>query len=113
MKDQINIAKTLAPEDIRPGTYVSILHVFEEFTPFIFGFEPPREPPETFRVMRMPRKVRPLRIVDVCLPFVLVEDTDGTPRTLDVRRYRLAALTDRYGRKAFDRLKTRKKKGKT
>ena len=47
---------------------------------------------------------RPLKVVSVCLPFALVKLPSGRHRPLDVRRYRLARLSKRYGREAFRRL---------
>ena len=38
----------------------------------------------------------PMKVVEVCLPFVLVERATGRHRTLDVRRHKLARVSDRY-----------------
>ena len=51
----------------------------------------------------------PVKVKQVCLPFVLAKQPDGKLRTLDVRRYRLALLPDEYGRKVFRLLKERPK----
>ncbi len=100
-----NIARPLAPEDIRRGVYVTLLHVMTEFLPFSLCDEPWRRP-EIVRTLWLPHDGGvPMKVVEVCLPFVLVEKTDGTHTTLDVRRVRLAALSERFGRRAFKRIK--------
>jgi len=107
-------AKALAPEDIEPRIYVCILSEVWEYPPWcgpearITG-EYANEP---FRVRELPADddVAPLEVLDVCLPFVLVETPAGKHRMIDVRRYQLARLTTRYGRAAFKRLRPKKKK---
>lgn len=47
----------------------------------------------------------PFRVVEVCVPFVLVAEPDGAHRTLDLRRHRLARVSDRFGQRAFARLR--------
>ena len=52
----------------------------------------------------------PLRIVSICVPFVLAEKPCGKCITLDIRRMRLAKLSDEFGAAAFERLKVSKSK---
>ena len=101
-KDEKTISKALPPEDIRPGDYVSVTHVLGEFLPCFS--EMPWQPVELIRVMMLPWQVQPMKVVEVCLPFVLVRKVSGKHETLDVRRYRLARVSKDFGRKAFKRL---------
>ena len=85
--DQSQMARPLAPEDVRPDQYVSVMHELREQVPWCFD----EDKTEPRRFLLLPRKTyAPLRIVDVCVPFVLVEQVNGTHRTLDLRRCRLA-----------------------
>lgn len=100
-EDEKTISQALAPEDIRAGDYVSILHVLGEFLPLFI--EQPWQPVEPIRVMLFPCSVQPMKVVEVCLPFVLVRKVNGKHETLDVRQHRLARVSKDFGRKAFKR----------
>lgn len=100
-EDDNCIAQALAPEDIRSGDYVSILHMVGEFLPCID--ESPWRPIEPVRVLLLPWSVSPMKVVEVCLPYVLIRGMDGKHHTLDTRRYRLARVSKEFGRKAFKR----------
>ena len=92
-------ARCLAPEDIQRGMYVSTIKDIDRHvntTPMPITWLPDDE-------------VAPMRVLQVCLPFVLVKAVDGNQRTLDVRRYRLAQLSDQFGREAFYRRRSKKK----
>lgn len=52
---------------------------------------------------------KPLKVIEVCLPFVLVEDSNGDYETVDVRGKRWATLTDRYGDALLMRAKAKRK----
>ena len=99
------ISQPLAPEDIRAGDFVSLLQVVSEVLPFFFMEDVQYRKVETVKITHLPHSTRPLEVVEVCLPFVLVKGTDGKHETLDVRRHRLARLSQRYGKKAFKRFK--------
>jgi hypothetical protein len=58
---------------------------------------------EPIRVTLMPGQAQPMKVVEVCLPFVLVRKASGKHETLDVRRYRFARVSKEFGRKAFKR----------
>ena|SRR5690349_9822176 len=96
----------VAPEDLSPGCYIAVLHVIAEHIPFASGAE-------FFEKHSAPIKFRwlpgtgcpPMKVIGICLPFVLVRQPNGKVRTLDVRRHRLARLSDQYGRKAFRAIK--------
>lgn len=107
------LARSLAPEEIRPGTYVSVLHEVKEFLPWACQIDPALSRPEPVSVRWLPEdEPEPLRVLEVCLPFVLVQRPRGRARTLDVRRVRLAGLSESYGETAFKRLRRRRKKRK-
>jgi hypothetical protein len=87
-------AKVLAPEDVRAGDYVALLHVVHEVPSFLWRGEfSANRPDEPVRVPFVPKNGGvPFRVRSVCLPFILVKTPSGELRNLDVRRYRLARL---------------------
>ena len=97
MNKEMLVSKTVAPEDLRVGLDVTVLHYLRE-NPGVYGmFGAPREAPTPVRWTERPRRpVPPLRVVGLCLPFVLVEDPLGSPRTLDVRSVRLVRLDESF-----------------
>lgn len=97
------ISQVLAPEDVRPGDYVSILNVMGEYLPCFSLDEVAWRSVEPVRVLWMAPSVEPMKVVEVCLPFVLVRLINGEHRTLDTRRYRFARVSREFGRKAFKR----------
>jgi hypothetical protein len=98
------LVRPVAPEDIRRGTHVAVLYFVFEYIPFGCdeAWQDPR--PRRVEVLPGPDAGTPLRVREVCLPYILVEHPDGKHRTLDVRRYRLGLLSERFAGKAFKRL---------
>lgn len=103
----IELARAVPPEEIRAGDYVAILHIVGEHLPCTWG-EEAWKPAAPVRMLWLPWTNVPMRVQEVCLPFLLVRDPDRKSQTLDVRRYRLARVSDRFGRKSFKRLAKKK-----
>lgn len=108
------LAKSLAPEEIRAGDYVTLLHVVCE-TPALMWCDDMaltgRD--EIVRLQFVPENGgEPLKVKSVCLPFVLVKDASGQKRPLDIRRHRLAKLDRAYARAAWTNRKSKKKRSK-
>jgi hypothetical protein len=105
MEYETNSIKLAAPEDLEPGQYVAILDELREY----LTCEPLQGPSATSRVLQLrwlpDEDEAPLRVIDVCVPFLLVRRPDGRHRTLDLRRYRLARLTPAFGREVFRQLR--------
>ncbi|MEN0110181.1 MAG: hypothetical protein AAF805_05620 [Planctomycetota bacterium] len=102
------LAKTLAPEDVRPGDDVAVLDREWEWPAHGCGYDPPIGGEPVLRVRLRPHDATPpLRVVAVCLPYVFVEPPRGEPRTLDVRAVRLARLDGGYARRVRKALKRR------
>jgi hypothetical protein len=104
----LTTAKVLAPEDVRAGDYVALLHVIHELPSFFWcGGMGTMRPDEPVRIPFVPNNGGvPLRVRSICLPFILVKAPTGKLRNLDVRRYRLARLDRAHARAAW---KARKK----
>ena len=104
-------ACAVAPEDIGRGDYLCVLHELHEFLPVGCLLEANHRPPELVRLLWLPSSDNtPLKVLEVCLPFVLVRKADGKHRTLDVRRYRLARVTARFAKKVLKRRRRDKAK---
>jgi hypothetical protein len=104
-----SLASSIAPEDIRRGHYVAVLHVIDQYFPCCFD----RAGTGPVNIRWRPRfQVQPLKVIDVCLPFVTAERADGSVITLDVRRHELARLDDAYARRVVKRLRARHAKRK-
>src|SRR5262245_8588984 len=99
--DELAVAASVAPEDLRCGDYVAVLSVIHEYPSFFWcgdsGMSAREDP---VRVESLDTEnVAPLKIKAICLPFVFVKDAMGKHRTLDVRLCRLARLSAEYARK--------------
>ena len=107
-KSESNLARILAPEDVRPRMYVSIMHVVYEHVSWCREPEPWRKGEPARSLLLPDDPSEPLKVVELCLPFILVEDAEGDYETLDVRRQRLAELSRRYGDAVFMRAKAKR-----
>ena len=109
------LARPLAPEDIRPGYHVAVLYVIGEHLSCAALNEPSWRRVEPVRVQWLPPLWigrHPMKVIEVCLPYVLVKEADGDYQTLDVRRYRLARVTRKFGKAAFERVRAQTKSRK-
>ncbi len=105
MNTESDISRPLAPEDIREDDYVAVIGEIFQIVRWDCAPAIPGTPPETAQVLCFPfDDAEPLRVVSVCLPFVLVQDAKGGHRTLDARQLRLVRVSERFGKKAFKRL---------
>lgn len=96
------VAQPLAPEDLAAGQYVTPLTKVVQCFPFFSTEDVFRDRTEPFRLTYLGNKRAPSRVVEVCLPFVLIETPKGKTRMIDLRRYRLARVSDRFGKVMFD-----------
>jgi hypothetical protein len=92
MKHELTtVARPLAPEDIAAGMFVAVLHEHESMMPFFLAdtvHDVQNVNPVAWRTI--PEKARPMKVVSVCVPFVLAERPSGKAVTLDVRQTSLA-----------------------
>lgn len=102
MDTNATVAQPLAPEDLAAGQYVTPLTRVLECFPYYSTEEVFRGRTEPFRLTYLGNKRTPARVVEVCLPFVLIETPKGKTRMIDLRRYRLARVSDRFGQIMFD-----------
>ncbi|MHC4082920.1 MAG: hypothetical protein ACYS15_19885 [Planctomycetota bacterium] len=103
------LASPLAPEDIRRGHYVTVLHVIDQYFPCCFD----RAGTDPVNIRMLPSfRAQPLKVIDVCLPFVTALKAGGSVITLDVRRYELARLDDAYARRVVKHLRAQRLKRK-
>lgn len=105
---KVTLSRVLAPEEIRCGQFVAVMHTMCEYLPLGPLFDLTTNVPEslaTVRVLWLPQGDNtPMRVRAVCLPFVLVEYPSGDWQSLDMRRLRLAKLKKSYANEAWARL---------
>jgi hypothetical protein len=101
----------LAPEDVRAGDFVALLHVVHEIPSFWWCGISTIRPDEPVRIPFVPKNGGvPFRVRSVCLPFILVKAPTGRLRSLDVRRYRLARLDPTHALVAWKACKRSRRK---
>lgn len=107
-----SLAKSLAPEEIRRGDYVTALHVVSEWPSWYWDDDDALHPrDELVRIRSVPcDEAEPLEVVSVCLPFVLVKTPQREGKVLDVRRMRLARLDRSFAKRARRELQRREKR---
>jgi hypothetical protein len=95
------------------GQYVTVLHVVGEYLPFDYDSDAAWRGVHPLRTLWLPYSGgMPMKVIEVCLPFVLVERPSGRHRTLDVRRYKLARVSDQYGQEVFRHIREDREKRK-
>ena len=112
-----NLAKSLAAEDIRCGDFVAILDKIYEFPSFLWHTTDPQllPPDQPIRIRLQDDSTgEPLKVKEICLPFVRIKNPNGKHSTLDIRQCRLVRLSDDYAKAAWKQSgKSRKKKKKS
>lgn len=94
------VARTLAPEDILVDCYVAVLARAFEFAP-TWAVESVEDAKrlEIHRLWLSPESPgEPLRVLSVCVPFVLVEGVKGEPAMLDLRSCALVEVSEEYAK---------------
>ncbi len=93
----------LAPEDIRPGDFVTPLFTISELPSYWWNggsWNLPHDQPVRIRLTYECDGV-PLRVKSICLPFVLVKTPSGDQNTFDLRKYQVARLNQDYAKRAW------------
>ena len=103
----LKVSRTVCPEDLAVGDYLAVSTEVIEFPSFMWTFESGHLPPdEAVRIKRAsPTSGRPLEVIGICLPFLLVEDPFGKVMSLDIRQVELLKLDGEYARLARKKLK--------
>jgi hypothetical protein len=116
---EATLAKALAPEDIRPGDFVTPLFTITELPSFWWSGESwniPHDQPVRIRLTYNCDGM-PMRVKSVCLPFVLTKSPAGEQNTIDLRKCQVARLGHGYAKRAWKAYKKsaaqRKKKSET
>ncbi|MEM9754105.1 MAG: hypothetical protein AAF916_12090 [Planctomycetota bacterium] len=106
------LARTLAPDDVRVGDYVALAEAETQVFP-VSALDDVQTPERYDRVAFIPQDAgRPRKVVAVALPFVLVREPTGKHVTLDLRLVRLFGLPAAYGKLATERIAPAKNNGK-
>ncbi len=101
MVKEITLTRSLAPDDIVKGIYVMTLH--RQYQLLMSKCSPLGDP----EVVIVPVVLRPydtdlpMRVVSVCLPYVVVENEKGKTEILDTRSHRVARVPKRFAQSAL------------
>lgn len=105
-KQKSKLVRPLAPEEIRAGSYVVVLHEISQFLPWCFTDAPRGGEPVAIKML--PDDPEPLEVLGVCMPFVFAKKPDETLVTLDVRRHHLGALDKTSLRRVLAHLRSKR-----
>jgi hypothetical protein len=106
------IARTIAPEDIRPWMYVAVASILDEWVLRTSDCAIEKPGIVVARVRLLPvSDLVPLKVKAACLPFVLVSTPNDGARMLDVRQHELVELPEAFARKAMKALRAKQCRG--
>jgi len=108
------MARRLAPEDIEPGQFVAVHRQKGQFLWLACegGFESPKA--QVLEVDYVPdHSGRPLKVEQVCLPYVQVKTPHRRIRTLDTRMVQLVELSPAFVKAIWKACKPAKKAAST
>ena len=94
-------SRSIAAEDLRPGMYIAVSRQVCQLIPSAVeeGWD---KQPRTIDVPFIPQDSgQALKVVEVCVPFVLAERACGSKVTLDLRRQSVVRLSFAFGLAAF------------
>lgn len=100
MVTEQTLVRSLAPEDIKVGTYVMTLH---RQCQVMMGKESSLGEPEAVVIQVVLRPYfpeLPAKVVDICLPFIIVERENRKTDIIDTRAERLAKVPKRFAKEA-------------
>src|SRR4051794_21878105 len=100
---EATLAKALAPEDIRPGDFVTPLFTITELPSFWWSGESwnlPHDQPVRIRVTHNCDGM-PMGVKSGCLPFMLTKSPAGMQTTIDLRKCQVARLGKSYAKQAW------------
>lgn len=100
MSTNMMMARSLAPEDILPGTYIMVLREQRELLHPVNPNEGDVSPKVTRVSMRPSETLLPRMVVEVALPFVVVRNAQRSTEVLDIRGLELARVSKRFAKLA-------------
>ena len=109
----MSLARSVAPEDLARDDFVCTLFEVSEFVSLAVLLGESWQDPKPIRVAHYPSETgTPRRVIEICLPFVLLRDWQGKHELVDVRKVKLARVPQRFGRLVVKRLKREAEKAK-
>jgi hypothetical protein len=105
------VARCLAPDDIEVGMFVAVASERIEVLVHPAGYLGPVEVRTiTMRTLKPPLgSGAPMRVLNVCLPYVLVELCNTSGHMLDVRRHNLLEVSRSLGQMVFERAEAKRR----
>ena len=114
---QPSLATSVAPEDLKCGDYVTALSTVYEFPSFLWDDSALGNRHDVVRVRFSCYGDRtPMKVLQICLPFVYVQSFSKDRTTIDVRQLQLVRLDQQYAKSVWSveksSSKSKKKKRK-
>ena len=91
-----SLARVLAPEDLAPGQFVMVLNEQHQYPCGRCNSSGDPEYVIVEVLLRPDEASMPRLVVEVCLPYLVVENLNGGKEVLDVRSKRLAMVSDAF-----------------
>jgi hypothetical protein len=112
--NEATLAKPVAADDLCRGDFVAVLNEIHEYPSFLWSCDTNViEPVDPVRIRWQSFEPGvPLRLIDLCLPFVFVRKPNGKHCTLDMRRCDLVRLDRGYAKRVCRALDSKKRKGR-
>jgi hypothetical protein len=101
----------VAPEDLRCGDFIAVLNVILELPSFLWCDSMAADSERMVRVRCFAWEGgMPLKVMEICLPFVLVKSPSGMFQSIDVRQVELVRLNKRYAKTTWHALRTQSRR---
>lgn len=98
--------RSIAPEDVRVGDFITQMQTVEELPSFFWDDASLQSSEQPVRYIRTSQQSGiPARVRSICLPFVFVELATGSFRTWDLRLCRIAQMSCSHARLVWKELK--------
>ena len=101
-------------EDIACGDFVALLNETVDVPSYLWDFSGTSlSPHELVRLKLIPGDAgQPLRVIEICLPFVYAKSPNGETTTIDIRRLQLVRLDRKCAKAVWKKLRSKLKKKK-
>lgn len=99
METQTLSKRVLSPEDIQVGDQIALTHIHIQLVPDMIEVFLAGQTIEPIRMTAMPGDSGwPIKVLAVCLPFLMTETVTGSRCVIDTRRYEFVRVSDAYAK---------------
>ena len=108
------VASTVFGEDIACGDFVALLNETVDVPSYLWdSCGTSLSPHELVRLKLIPGDAgQPLKVIEICLPFVYAKMPNGDTTTIDIRRLQLVRLDSQCAKAIWKKQRSKSKKKK-